>query len=301
MDNFYITLTSNVENEFFENTVANFKTKLATPIKLDGNWQVGLASISYTKSWKPKINKADFHVVYYKHMYWIGHPENVIDDSFVLKLNEFSKVEDIVDEINLLLTKKENDFTLFPLPRLKFNALTNRVEMNLTSYESTLIVLNFSENLCWVLGYDKKKLDEFIWNTYDSYKKEYYNQDRTIRISNEWNRIKWTPREPKKEELKIIADKSYNTIPTFSSLYVYCDIVKHSFVGDSYSQLIRFVEVPSNSKFRDQLLFSYTNIHYINLYSKEFDSIEIDIKDDFGERIPFLFGRTLLTLHFKRV
>ncbi len=50
-NSFYITLPSNVKSEFFENTVANFKTKLAKRIELEGEWEVGLAAISYTYSW----------------------------------------------------------------------------------------------------------------------------------------------------------------------------------------------------------------------------------------------------------
>ena len=46
-----MTLPSNVKNDHFENTVANFKTNLAQRLSLKGDWEVGLAGISYTNSW----------------------------------------------------------------------------------------------------------------------------------------------------------------------------------------------------------------------------------------------------------
>ena len=51
---FYMTLSSNVDSlKVFgtTNKISDFKTKLGRNTSLDGNWQVGLASISYTKSW----------------------------------------------------------------------------------------------------------------------------------------------------------------------------------------------------------------------------------------------------------
>jgi hypothetical protein len=34
--------------------------------------------------------------------------------------------------------------------------------------------------------------------------------------------------------------------------------------------------------------------------TKDFETIEIHIKDDTGESIPFEFGRSIIVLHFRR-
>ena len=45
---FYLTLASNSSLEYFpDNTVANFKVKLAEPIELTWEWEVALAEIHY--------------------------------------------------------------------------------------------------------------------------------------------------------------------------------------------------------------------------------------------------------------
>jgi hypothetical protein len=49
----YIILSSNVSAvpTFGKNTIAEFRTKLARSVKLEGNWVVGISEITYTRSW----------------------------------------------------------------------------------------------------------------------------------------------------------------------------------------------------------------------------------------------------------
>ena len=44
----------------------------------------------------------------------------------------------------------------------------------------------------------------------------------------------------------------------------------------------------------------FNSIHYVSLLRKEFGTIEIDIRDDTGRRVPFEYGRVTVTLHFRR-
>lgn len=83
------------------------------------------------------------------------------------------------------------------------------------------------------------------------------------------------------------------------TLYVYSDIVKPSFVGDTFSKILRIVQVP-NVKFGDSVKQIFDNPHYLPLNSNEINSIEIDIKDDTGQPIKFRFGRTICVLHFRK-
>src|SRR5258708_31078824 len=58
---FYITLPSNVvSQQFADNTIANYLTILNQRISLEGQWNVGLSEISYTKSW---YNVLDSHKI----------------------------------------------------------------------------------------------------------------------------------------------------------------------------------------------------------------------------------------------
>ena len=86
---------------------------------------------------------------------------------------------------------------------------------------------------------------------------------------------------------------------TIKSLYVYCNIIKPVIVGDKEVPLIRRVEIPSEKKFGQTVEITYTRPHYYPLVYHEFESIEIDIKDDTDRTIQFAFGRVALTLNFR--
>ncbi|GFY67971.1 uncharacterized protein TNIN_431361 [Trichonephila inaurata madagascariensis] len=49
---FYITLPSDSSMHFFpENKISHFKTRLPSPVYLNGEWEVGLSEIIYPQSW----------------------------------------------------------------------------------------------------------------------------------------------------------------------------------------------------------------------------------------------------------
>jgi len=83
------------------------------------------------------------------------------------------------------------------------------------------------------------------------------------------------------------------------SVYVYCDILEHVPVGDTKAPLLRIVN-------RD--VKSIGNIHrvfnpllYVPLQKKTFNTIEIDMRTDFGTIVPFLSGKSFVVLEFRRV
>ena len=52
MTHFYLTLPSNSSQQFFpDNTLTDFTTKLASTLELSGEWEVGLAEMMFPRSW----------------------------------------------------------------------------------------------------------------------------------------------------------------------------------------------------------------------------------------------------------
>lgn len=83
-----------------------------------------------------------------------------------------------------------------------------------------------------------------------------------------------------------------------TALYVYCDIVRPRVVGDSLVNLLR--TVPVTGAQGDVVYHSFQHVQYIPLANLNFDTIEIDIRDDTGKRVSFEGGRVVTTLHFRR-
>ena len=82
------------------------------------------------------------------------------------------------------------------------------------------------------------------------------------------------------------------------ALYVYCDLLQFTNVGDIKAELLRVVN--SGDEVGDVVTRYYERPRYVPLQKKNFDSIQIIIRDDFGEKIQFENGKVLLTLHFRR-
>ena len=84
----------------------------------------------------------------------------------------------------------------------------------------------------------------------------------------------------------------------FDTIYVYTDVVESRIVGDSFAPLLR--ALPVGGSHGETVSDRFTNIHYVPLLYSHFKSIEIDIRDDTGRRVPFEYGRVTVTLHFRR-
>ena len=84
------------------------------------------------------------------------------------------------------------------------------------------------------------------------------------------------------------------------ALYVYSDLVQPSLVGDALVPLLRVV--PIQGKRDSELCYvEYIKPTYVPLTKLAFSTIEIYITDSTGRPIPFLFGKTTVVLHIRRV
>lgn len=84
-----------------------------------------------------------------------------------------------------------------------------------------------------------------------------------------------------------------------TSFFVYSDIVDHQRVGDAHVPLLRVVKI-GDKRPGEHITVSYTNPHYIPVRSRMIENIQIDLRDDLGQLIPFQLGRVIVKLHFKQ-
>ena len=127
---FYITLPSNSSfNDFPNNTLTHYITKLKNPIRLNGNYEVALAQIIFPKNWK---YRQDGSIL-------INHPERST------RINvEFYVWETISELINKLT---ENIILLAEVHvEFKFDKNSSKVFLAKELAESTITLLkNTSE------------------------------------------------------------------------------------------------------------------------------------------------------------
>ena len=100
--------------------------------------------------------------------------------------------------------------------------------------------------------------------------------------------------EERKYKGKVAMDQNRG----FNSLYVYCDAAESIPVDDIKAPLLRVVDAAGN--FSNLIHRLHTTPQYIPVSRKEFNTVEIDIRDDTGRPVPFEVGKVVAKLHFRR-
>jgi len=226
-----------------DNTVARYTTKLANPIELEGEWEVGLAEISFPSAVENVLPARCYYNLYF---------EDVFTRQIVLPAGNHRRVRSLVDAIH----KEQRKVVGLPKLVVEFTYNDARISMRIAHG----VIVMFSRDLAHMLGLD---------------------------ASEKYSQIVTATRAPSLSDGHIY------------SVYVYCDILEHSVVGDTRAPLLRIIDKPH---------ISYGNVHrilnpilHIPLQKKRFDSVEINIMTDTGIPVPFLGGKSLVVLEFRRV
>ena len=83
-----------------------------------------------------------------------------------------------------------------------------------------------------------------------------------------------------------------------SSIYVYCDIAEPQIVGNTNAKLLR--TIPVQGKLGDDVYMSFTNILHVGVQLKSFEDIQVLLRTDTGNPVPFERGNVVITLHFRK-
>lgn len=276
MTHFYLVLPSNSSHSYYpNNTLTDYTTKLASTIELTNDWEVGLAEIMFPRNWFtiPKegvyfevdiiLDKAkpfDFSD---------GDSEEFAERLSVptvkvyLNGGFFHSMEEFVMELNHAGQRafvKYPDLTFGP-PLFYYKAISRRIYVDLFAGMS----VTFQPILECILGLGPDQ-----------------NPLKNLSLQNVNKRC----------------ELSSDLQAGIHALYVYCDLLQHTYVGDIKAPLLRVVN--SGVEAGDVITRYYERPRYVPLQKKSFDSIQIIIRDDLGEKIQFENGKVLLTLHFRR-
>ena len=88
----------------------------------------------------------------------------------------------------------------------------------------------------------------------------------------------------KSQESPYVAD-----LHTITSIYVYCNIVQPQIVGNTTVPLLRSIAVSGNSG--NIITETFNNIQYVPVQTKSFENIEILLRTDTGDPVPFERGK----------
>src|SRR5436190_9450583 len=302
---FYVTLPSNSSMKYYpNNTTSNFITHLSSEINVsDGaQWEVALVEAHYPNSFLTVGNDAIIYIYFENNepvdtaavadgMLSDSPPPSLPVDEITgeskkkptppppppppppspspKKTETISQIKNIkvpagdYKNIDDLLRTMNRDTELLQYVTFSYDKATQMVEI----YQS----LNVSQvelctSLALVLGFDPNETDLLT------------------------NRKSIRPAD------------IYAALP--SHMYVYCDLAEPQLVGDTVAPLLKVVNIDTTTsryKYGANKMVHFIDPHYVPLMRTKFESVEIDLRDDTGQRMPFYFGTTCMKLHFRRV
>lgn len=263
MSHFYLTLPSNSSAKYFpENTAAHFWTKLSKSYTLDGQWEVGLSSIVFPSRFGHKpIDSFSFKTFYFKNYHsLVGGFEHKIRGGV------YASGSDLVDELNRQLRKpfrevvQEGRMGWNKVTKFRYDATTRKIFLNMTP----ALRMEFPNELAKLMGMEQNVL---------------VNEDAD-------------------EDFLYESPNPCELDAEVSAMYVYCDLIEEVPVGDSMVPLLAICD--TQSTYGWTVHRRYEKPMYVPLKKRDFDTLEIDIRTNTGDPMPFLTGPLVVTLHFRK-
>jgi len=97
-----------------------------------------------------------------------------------------------------------------------------------------------------------------------------------------------------------IADRTVDLNLQTGSLFIYLSIVQDRVVGDVRAPLIGLLPISNADKGLKLASRSFYRPQYFSLKQNFIDNVTCNIRDEFGQLVPFTNGQTTLTLHLRR-
>jgi hypothetical protein len=240
----YLTLPSDSSfTSFPNNTTAHYVTKLSEPLRLDSDYEAGLAELIYPHSLY-NVDNSD-------KKYWIGiNPDSQDVRKHYIRSGYYENCVVLAQDLNRQAAKA------FPELAINFlvNPTTNRFALEIQSKLSL---------------YMSQELQEFLG------------------FSGGWT----ATRHP-----TTIATYPCDLNRGLQLMFIYSDAASYSSVGDTKAPLLRVCNVSGKSGEMNRATF--THPHYFKTSRNEFETVTISINTELGKPMPFVSGKTVVTLHF---
>ncbi len=299
---FYVTLPTSIKNK---GTISEISLSLAEPIQLSGNYQVALVEFIYNHSFK-----IDLGFIYYSYdrIQFSKIPLYIDDastkESIVTEINRLIKLNIVKENYNKRYKERKEELDLYQ------SSLKNGIELQIKEdklyplktydqYEDTKIVdeikdeeeyqkapvfsiknqtleLTFNSSLLGYLSFDGLICREFSFTS-----TKYHTDENPITIVTNVNF---------KERINII-----------SPLYLYVpELIEWQYIGKFKAPLLRTIAIHSNEYEKIRCLI-YDSPHYVDVKQNFIPKIDINIRDEYDEKVFFNYSDITLKLHFRKI
>jgi len=286
MSQFSVVLPSDASMDCYpDNTVAHYKTKLAYPICIDGDYEVAIMELIYPNN---------YHNFILKEPLVVSFPLTPLECERVSRRPEDH--DERVGFVNRFRWELESGYFK------NEQALVNYINTELLKQYKTIYDGEFDEPF---LKYDEKT--RFMKFSLRGKTRAIGNRKETLGVDEQVEKkqihLKAAAAGVSKAfierfSLKDVVNKKPFEFGGYHLMYVYSDIVTPYLVGDVQTPLLRTI-APS-SKRDEMVTVTFTNPYYVPVARRGIDTIQILINSELGEPMPFIGGKSLVVLHFKR-
>lgn len=264
MEQFYVTLLSNSSTDIFpKNHTSSFTVRFQNKITLSENWFVGLVEIHYRYNFFNVTSENNTLIE-------LQHFENrrilLNEQSAEIQIyKEKGKYREVKIDPGVYASIKELIFEInkrYQTTLFKHIPSTNRVQINEESeYFRNVDAIFLQGKLAPQLGFRP-------------------NQNILVHDKS--------------------PDPSSLHFGTPEQMMVYVDIIEPQIIGHEQAQVIKTVRVgcETSKEFGAECYHEFQNIHYVPVLKKEFETIEVNIRDYAGAHLPFCHGVLSMKLHF---
>ena len=309
----YVVLPSNSSMEYFpDNTLANFKVKLAKPLIFEGQYEVGLVEIIYPhRRLSVEPDEASL-VIYTKEPTARVKRSNKGVKEEATNDNELAPSDDeLMDIVGVKTPEPGKKMTRV---MVKSGDVINAVEKSAAKIPKTVVRANryvLSAGM-YESGYDLSLALYRAMGDSADVKIGFNSTSNTfsVRLTRKATKVDLSPRMSQLlgftkdyTSYTITQSKKAPFMPHLEgnahSLYVYSSIVDHQIVGDVVAPLLRVV-CPDADKLGQTVSEKYIKPHYLPVNNSYIDTIDIQIRTTAGHFFPFLSGSpVVISLHFK--
>lgn len=300
---FYVTIPSN-SKDFANNSTSNFSVHLPYQLHLTNQWELALTDIVYPHSWNNVLESPhnEFQLFYENTQDWItvqvpaGYYDNItmlieaMQWAYKTTIqNHFSEIQYDINEVDIykynekLAVEDETDIMKL-IKSAKINNINEKTPVYLINDE----ILNYVNALHFSYVVHNQRVQIKMDTTQIKAIKFSAHLKHVLGFENSLN-------------LKPVVQAKYSPDlkAGFYALYVYSNLVENQLVGSMQVPLLRIVPIEG---IQGQIVEKiYNSPHYVNLLCKDFDVIEINIKNDQNYFVPFESGKVIVTLHFRKV
>lgn len=271
-----MTLLSNSSMDYYQNKTSSFSVQLPRYIRLEGEWEIGLAEIQHPYTFHTVMegyNEIHLKMIEVTQEFkkWVSESpgKKITDSPFESKAvtckiasGFYSSMHDIVSAVNDVISQESGVTEMFT-----YDSKTRKVTTSVPRVhigEKMVTSCTLSERLGLQLGY------------------------------------------PPLTDVCVMRKAPYVSNIKFGvpdKMIVYCDVIEPQIFGDNFARVLSTIRTLPEGDVNFAKTFStYFSVpQYIPLQMKEFDTVSIDIRDVEGNLMPFQYGTLSIKLHLRKV